>query len=556
MASIVKLKEKARNYRNAGKLAKAATVYAQLAKLEPKNARWPHKLGELEQRLGKPGLAVAAFEQAVALHAKGGFLLKAIALCRQILAIDEEHERTQTMLAELYAKNGGGVPQPMRSPKRAASQASAGEGLQAPPTGPVPAARRQGLRPMATGPVAPVRRQGLRPVATGPVAPVRSSGLNAVPTGPARPSAPPPPRMAAPIVPPPVSPVSPDPDPMLELEPGTPPAEGQQSDISIALGESLDVLQLSDVLEGTSTPTPVSDSVGGPGVFQVSLDETGRGHPPVVTPRAPAIDELPPTPLFSALEPDALRSLIEKVEVRQLEPGDVIVREGTEGGGLFVLVEGRVLVYRGAPRQELGHLEEGAFFGEIALVSRRLRTASVEALEACTLLEISREVVSTLIETYPTVLKVLLRFFRECLVNTLVQTHRLFAPFSGDDRQALAQRFDFLEVESDTRLAICGGRADGLYVVLSGRLIGENEHGATFELATGDVFGEDSLLGTGPSPFSVSARTRAWLLRLNERAFREVIMTHPHVLEVVTSLANDDLQEDGRVGAESMFVVL
>jgi CRP-like cAMP-binding protein len=183
---------------------------------------------------------------------------------------------------------------------------------------------------------------------------------------------------------------------------------------------------------------------------------------------------------------------------------------------------------------ELTRLQEGAFFGEIAVITRFQRTSTVEAAGEATVLEISTEVIGGLIDEHPEVLKVLLKFFRDRLIDTLVETSELFAPYAKQDRKALARRFRFLEADPGTQFLTEGERADGLYILLSGDL----DAGAVGELGPGDLFGETSLLTDEGAPYSVTARTKCWVLKLERRIFREVIMTHPVVLAYVSDVAD------------------
>jgi CRP/FNR family cyclic AMP-dependent transcriptional regulator len=78
---------------------------------------------------------------------------------------------------------------------------------------------------------------------------------------------------------------------------------------------------------------------------------------------------------------------------RELQAGTVIFREGEEGDQLFIVQGGRVKVSRsiGGKEQLLAVLGKGDFFGEMALVTRERRTATVTALEAVRLLAFDRE---------------------------------------------------------------------------------------------------------------------------------------------------------------------
>jgi CRP-like cAMP-binding protein len=298
---------------------------------------------------------------------------------------------------------------------------------------------------------------------------------------------------------------------------------------SVIVDESLDALPLSRL------PT-ARHFISGPGdsaVFEIPLDDLE----PDATDEQLKPEQLPPTPLFSSLDQATLRELIERVEVRNLAAGEEIYRQGQPGDSLFVLVEGRVGVYR--DDVEIGRLDEGAFFGEIALLTKLARWATVRAIsESCTLLEISRQLITELVKGRPQVLTVLLRFFRTRLIDGLVDTSPLFAPFSGPDRQELASRFGFVEADPGCDLLVAGEPASALYILLTGKAeVLSTEGAASVELGSGDLFGEAPLLTGVASEITVRTRTKCWLLKLDREVFLEVIMTHPQVLEIVSNLA-------------------
>ena len=82
-------------------------------------------------------------------------------------------------------------------------------------------------------------------------------------------------------------------------------------------------------------------------------------------------------PLFSDLDERDLESLAEEFNERRFSPGDKIALEG-EGGLMFFVVESGELPVEvhGEPVATIG---PGAAFGEIALIDRRPRTATVTA---------------------------------------------------------------------------------------------------------------------------------------------------------------------------------
>jgi len=82
--------------------------------------------------------------------------------------------------------------------------------------------------------------------------------------------------------------------------------------------------------------------------------------------------------LFSTLDEKDLESLAEEFNERRFSAGDKIALEG-EGGLMFFVVEsGEASVE--VHGEEVSKLGPGSAFGEIALIDRRPRTATVTAL--------------------------------------------------------------------------------------------------------------------------------------------------------------------------------
>ena len=83
-------------------------------------------------------------------------------------------------------------------------------------------------------------------------------------------------------------------------------------------------------------------------------------------------------PLFSECSRSELEAVATVADEIHLPEGRVLIRQGDVGRELFVLVDGKVEVERDGKR--LGTKSTGDFLGEIAVVTRRPRTATVTAL--------------------------------------------------------------------------------------------------------------------------------------------------------------------------------
>jgi CRP-like cAMP-binding protein len=98
----------------------------------------------------------------------------------------------------------------------------------------------------------------------------------------------------------------------------------------------------------------------------------------------PEPERLAQVPLFASLSPEQLQALARFTTVRQEDAGTCLIAEEAPGFAFFVLEQGTATVTSGT--HELGVLGAGDFFGEIALLTDRGRTATVTAASAVSLI--------------------------------------------------------------------------------------------------------------------------------------------------------------------------
>lgn len=93
--------------------------------------------------------------------------------------------------------------------------------------------------------------------------------------------------------------------------------------------------------------------------------------------RDASIELLSQVPLFSACSKKELQQLARRAEDRHVPAGTVIVREGAAGDAFYVIVSGQAEVDRhGTVVATIG---PGNFFGDLALLDRAPRNATVTA---------------------------------------------------------------------------------------------------------------------------------------------------------------------------------
>jgi len=95
-------------------------------------------------------------------------------------------------------------------------------------------------------------------------------------------------------------------------------------------------------------------------------------------------DLLAQTSLFAALTQEELQRLAEAARLRAYPPGEVIVREGEQTAGCFIILTGQVEVVKDvdtATATVLARLGPGEIFGEMAMIDEHPRSATVRAIE-------------------------------------------------------------------------------------------------------------------------------------------------------------------------------
>ena len=119
------------------------------------------------------------------------------------------------------------------------------------------------------------------------------------------------------------------------------------------------------------------------------------------------------SPLFRDFSVDEMVAVIQGLKLLSYERGAVILREGQGGGSLYMLTSGRVRAFKkgtDGKQNPLGDLKEGAFFGEMSILTGQPRMASVVALARCELLELDRPTLDEITKAHPHVWDVLREF--------------------------------------------------------------------------------------------------------------------------------------------------
>jgi cAMP-dependent protein kinase regulator len=283
---------------------------------------------------------------------------------------------------------------------------------------------------------------------------------------------------------------------------------------------------------------PLSSFLSGPALLSKA---TGIIHDASLEYEGLSDSEAPlvsPLPLFSALEKDGLRALIGCFEMFTVPAGNAVISEGDEGAEAYIVARGELEVRRVTEEGQtvtLARLNNGALFGEMALLSRAPRAASVVACRPSILLVARRDALEQVAEKRPDVGIELAAHCRRRMVANLVRTSKVLLAVDPAERPALVERFETCVFERGDKLIEEGKDTTGLHLIASGEVavVGHEEGGESFVIATlpvGETVGEVALVLRRKANADVVAVHPTVTLHLPREEFLGLVRDHPAIL--------------------------
>lgn len=270
--------------------------------------------------------------------------------------------------------------------------------------------------------------------------------------------------------------------------------------------------------------------------------------------RSMAMDKplLPAIPLLGTLSVESLRAVLTGGEAVRIDPGGLLVEQGTEGDALYLVLCGWARVVRrsrAGDEQILRRLAPGSVVGEVALVTRAPRVASVRSDTGLMALRLSRAVVEELSEREATLADELVEFCRQKMVSNLLETSPLFSGLDEAGRESVLRSFDRRVVPGGEVVVTQGAPSPGLFLIVAGKaeVLQQGGDGGEWtrlaELGPADVFGEMSLVLEGPATATVRIVYDSALLLLPRERFLRVVEAYPELLAELRRLARDREEE-------------
>jgi CRP-like cAMP-binding protein/predicted acylesterase/phospholipase RssA len=248
---------------------------------------------------------------------------------------------------------------------------------------------------------------------------------------------------------------------------------------------------------------------------------------------------------FQGFDEPALDFLEQNSELRHCLASGVLFRQGDRGDSLYVVVTGTLQVEVTLPdgrQQSLVRLGPGDCVGEMALVFKKNRSATVHVCSDSELLEIRQSALHQLFAAHPTAHKRFLHFTSRRLLSLHLASLPMFAGVDIATLQQFDHEANWLRLAGGEMLFAQGDPPDYLYIVMHGRLevIVERENGVSEvvdQIGPGACVGEMALLAGEPRSATVRAIRDSELVRLSKEEFNHLLSHHPRAaIEVARTL--------------------
>ncbi|MBI2894197.1 MAG: cyclic nucleotide-binding domain-containing protein [Deltaproteobacteria bacterium] len=259
---------------------------------------------------------------------------------------------------------------------------------------------------------------------------------------------------------------------------------------------------------------------------------------------------VPRAAIFSLLDREAFVELARALRVRRFPAGEIVLEEGTPGSSFFIVANGEVNVERKPPPAaragstepiHLARLGPGSVFGEMAIISRTPRSASVVAAVPVVLLEADRDAIEMAALAAPRVGEEVVEYCRRRMLSNLLNLSPILRRLDSTRRASLLRQFEMQFFDRGAVLIREDEASAGMYLLVSGEVeVSRKEDAEPLVLARlgpGNVVGEISLVLRRPATASVVAIHPTTVLHLGGEKFLEIVRDHADLLAELYELA-------------------
>ena len=267
-------------------------------------------------------------------------------------------------------------------------------------------------------------------------------------------------------------------------------------------------------------------------------------------------------PYLSGLEKEELLAIAQQLVPVEKDKDEFVVEGGQAPEALFIVESGQVHLHSSEEDGDFSELGEGESFGELAMLTGKPHTRSVQAATDLFLWSLPAAEFNTLAEEYPGIRLALSETIREPLLARdqeraveRLATMPLFAGLPQDVLQAIGERLLLRHVPAGALVFAEGAPGDALYIIDNGQVeIVSDSRSGSFVLArlgADEFFGEMALLSGRPRSSAARSanHTNLWVLYRSD--FDDLVNRYPTISLAMGKVLSQRLEEMDRRFTES-----
>jgi CRP-like cAMP-binding protein len=266
-------------------------------------------------------------------------------------------------------------------------------------------------------------------------------------------------------------------------------------------------------------------------------------YSPSISPSQAVVNFLKEIPILSELDDAQLNQMIPVLKFRRFQKGENIITRGEQGQAFYILADGQAQVILGGgekPEEVVDVLSPGDSFGEVALIEKVKRTATIRATQACKALILDKAAFDRLFVEGSEARDRLTSTIR---LEKLVLESPTMSHLTPRQIRELLRSSESVTYKAGDYIIRENEDGDAAYLIRSGKAQIKKENADIATAGRGDLVGAIALLKEVRRTASVIATEDTECLKISKDTFLKMCMSNMFVALLVNDMSEKQLAD-------------
>ncbi len=271
--------------------------------------------------------------------------------------------------------------------------------------------------------------------------------------------------------------------------------------------------------------------------------------------QAKAVARLSQMPLFAELSPQTMQAIVQRMILQHVPAGERVYHIGEPGDALYLIENGEIDLRAqnaNGALEELARVGPNGFFGEMSLLTGKIRTEDATALRHANLWVLYKSDLDALVADHPAIGTALSQGVATRLAaeeqNSDIERFRSFALLGGLDDDQLRQVVRYLRptrYRAGEQIVRASTPGEALFLIDRGQVRAQPMNGGGWILDAGESFGERALITNQPHNLGVTAETDVDLWVLSKADFDVLVGRYPNLALSLSRMLSQRVGQTG-----------